>query len=330
MKGRMKMNEMNDVIINVDLPENDTTLCVDTQDSDILVNTENDIVVDLPCMETTVCAPAESTVIVANVDSIDKLADKCNTISTDELTKMEKSLRRAHSAVVKECKNRQSAVLENDDALIDKVPTSDLKNLVKSAGVSLTGKESSDEIKGMYKAISANESVQRTFAKLVALHNITTESIDEGNGNEDDDDLEILMEDIQTLTDADKAANKLVNAQSISGIQVQSKLETDFDDIILSLFVKLPQGIKDTCEFARCKVDLEARTIDWVDKPIELDASVFNDDYTDAEFALDAMIITEVRSAIEKIYAAFLQNKYLPAADQQQTVTERKHSKFLK
>lgn len=321
------MNEMNDIVINVDLPENDATLRIDTDDSNIAVNTENHIVVDLPSMETTVCAPANSAVIVANADSIDKLVDECSVIPTDELNKMEKSLRRAHSAVVKECKHRQSAVLENDDALIDKVPTSDLKNLVKSAGVSLTGSESSDEIKGMYKAISANESVQRTSAKLVALHNITTESID---NQDEDDDLEILTEDAQTLTDADKAANKLVNKQSISGIQIQSKLETDFDDIILGLFVKLPHGIKDTCEFARCKVDVESQTIDWVDKPIEFDASVFNDDYTDAEFALDALIITEVRSAIEKIYAAFLQNKYLPAAGQQQTVTERKHSKFLK
>ena len=53
------------------------------------------------------------------------------------------------------------------EKLLDSVPKNDLVNLVKSAGIKVNGLESEDELRGMYKAISAvDESINRRLYKL--------------------------------------------------------------------------------------------------------------------------------------------------------------------
>lgn len=54
-------------------------------------------------------------------------------------------------------------------ALLSKVADSDLKNLVKSAGVKLSGSESKDEVLGMAKMLAANESFARRVSKVAKL-----------------------------------------------------------------------------------------------------------------------------------------------------------------
>lgn len=54
-------------------------------------------------------------------------------------------------------------------SLLSKVSDSDLKNLVKSAGVKLSGSESKDEVLGMAKMLTANESFVRRVNKVAKL-----------------------------------------------------------------------------------------------------------------------------------------------------------------
>ena len=52
------------------------------------------------------------------------------------------------------------------ESLLDKIPDAEVKKMVKDAGVSLSGKESRDELTGMVKALaSIDEAFTRTLAK---------------------------------------------------------------------------------------------------------------------------------------------------------------------
>lgn len=59
------------------------------------------------------------------------------------------------------------AIDTSADALLDKVPSSEIKNMVKSAGVPLKGNETNAELKGMVKALSTKESRSTKLSKFV-------------------------------------------------------------------------------------------------------------------------------------------------------------------
>lgn len=87
-----------------------------------------------------------------------------NYFSRDEMDEIEAYIR-------SECGDEVTEDIDmSPDNLLSKVNDNDLKNLVKSAGVKLSGSENKDQLVGMAKALaSTNESLQIRLSKIAAL-----------------------------------------------------------------------------------------------------------------------------------------------------------------
>ena len=111
----------------------------------------------LRIVEATIPAAALSDILVKYDISQKLLLDLLDRyFSSEELKEIEEYIVKQLDLDVLE-----EAIDTSTDTLINKLPSNELKNMVKSAGVKLTGSESDSELKGMVKVLSKDESLVR-------------------------------------------------------------------------------------------------------------------------------------------------------------------------
>lgn len=133
-------------------------------------------------------------------------------------------------------------ILTEEDELIDHVPANELKDMIKSAGGSLDGSESDDELRGMYKMIAANESFKRRAARVASAKKVKAEGgLTQGNVGGMKIELILQFPKGDIRVDGDAVCEDIVEAitaDDFGSIRVPDGTDIDIDSVT---FTELPR-----------------------------------------------------------------------------------------